>query len=65
MNLKRSNHKIHKDSYINYLKEHIIHNYSDENYEENCEKKIGQFPFYFSKIKNITKRYLKNMAIKL
>ena len=46
----------YKESEINDLKEHIIYNDSDKNYEENSEKNEDN-SLLFSKIKNIIKRY--------
>ena len=46
----------YEESDINDLKQHIIHNDSDENYEENSEESEDN-SLLFLKIKEITKRY--------
>ena len=52
-----------EDSYeasnINDLKEHIIHNGSDKNYEENSEEKIRTIPLLFFQNQKYRKKILK------
>ena len=45
----------YQESYINDLKEHIIHNDSDENIEENSEENKDNSPSIFQKSKILQK----------